>query len=187
MTVVSREHAEGSLHGRVPALISSGELEAAAGLPLTAENSHVMLCGNPEMVKDTQNLLKTGREMRKHLRRKPAISPASNTGDTLTAGSPAVSASVAVDFIHRLCALPEAVALIKTFKHTAVEHHYHHDKIGRKRPSPHCQKSPARLQSGVVSAHAITSINAQPPRLLRSCRRLVKSRRRDTSPSAPAP
>ncbi|EML5158253.1 TPA: ferredoxin--NADP(+) reductase [Morganella morganii] len=71
VTVVSREHAEGSLHGRVPALISSGELEAAAGLPLTAENSHVMLCGNPEMVKDTQNLLKTGREMRKHLRRKP--------------------------------------------------------------------------------------------------------------------
>lgn len=71
MTVVSQEHAEGSLHGRVPALISSGELEAAAGLPLTAENSHVMLCGNPEMVKDTQNLLKTGREMRKHLRRKP--------------------------------------------------------------------------------------------------------------------
>ncbi len=59
------------LHGRVPALISSGELETAAGLPLTAENSHVMLCGNPEMVKDTQNLLKTEREMRKHLRRKP--------------------------------------------------------------------------------------------------------------------
>lgn len=71
VTVVSREMTEGSLHGRVPALITSGALEAAAGLPLNAENSHVMLCGNPEMVKDTQNLLKTERGMRKHLRRKP--------------------------------------------------------------------------------------------------------------------
>lgn len=71
VTVVSREIAQGSLHGRVPALITSGALEAAAGLSLTAENSHVMLCGNPEMVKDTQNLLKTERRMRKHLRRKP--------------------------------------------------------------------------------------------------------------------
>ena len=71
VTVVSREMTEGSLHGRVPALITSGALEAASGLPLNAENSHVMLCGNPEMVKDTQNLLKTERGMRKHLRRKP--------------------------------------------------------------------------------------------------------------------
>ena len=71
VTVVSREMTEGSLHGRVPALITSGALEAAAGLPLNAENSHVMLCGNPEMVKDTQNLLKAERGMRKHLRRKP--------------------------------------------------------------------------------------------------------------------
>lgn len=70
-TVVSRETAPGALTGRVPALIESGQLEQAVGLPITAENSHIMLCGNPQMVRDTQQLLKNTREMRKHLRRKP--------------------------------------------------------------------------------------------------------------------
>ncbi|MEW5561586.1 ferredoxin--NADP(+) reductase [Enterobacter asburiae] len=70
-TVVSRESVPGSLTGRVPALIESGELEAAAGLTMTTENSHVMLCGNPQMVRDTQQLLKDSRQMAKHLRRRP--------------------------------------------------------------------------------------------------------------------
>jgi ferredoxin--NADP+ reductase len=30
-----------------------------------------MLCGNPQMVRDTQQTLKDQRQMRKHLRRKP--------------------------------------------------------------------------------------------------------------------
>ncbi|WP_409074995.1 ferredoxin--NADP(+) reductase [Pantoea sp. C3] len=70
-TVVSREEIAGSLNGRVPALIESGELERAVGLTLDAETSHVMLCGNPQMVRDTQQLLKDTRGMRKHLKRKP--------------------------------------------------------------------------------------------------------------------
>lgn len=70
-TVISRESVAGSLTGRVPALIESGELEAAIGLPMTAETSHVMLCGNPQMVRDTQQLLKDTRQMTKHLRRRP--------------------------------------------------------------------------------------------------------------------
>jgi len=70
-TVVSREETPAALTGRVPALIDSGELEAAVGLPITAQESHVMLCGNPQMVRDTQQLLKKTREMRKHLKRKP--------------------------------------------------------------------------------------------------------------------
>lgn len=70
-TVVSREEAPGSLTGRVPALIASGELERAVGLMMDAESSHIMLCGNPQMVRDTQQLLKDTREMRKHLKRKP--------------------------------------------------------------------------------------------------------------------
>lgn len=70
-TVVSREEAAGSLTGRIPALIEQGTLEAAVGLEISAEHSHVMLCGNPEMVRDTQQVLKEGRQMRKHLRRKP--------------------------------------------------------------------------------------------------------------------
>ena len=70
-TVVSREEIAGSLTGRVPALIENGELERATGLSLDADSSHVMLCGNPQMVRDTQQLLKETREMRKHLKRKP--------------------------------------------------------------------------------------------------------------------
>lgn len=70
-TVVSREAAPGSLGGRIPALIGSGELEAAVGLRMHHENSHVMLCGNPDMVRDTQQLLKETRMMKKHFRRIP--------------------------------------------------------------------------------------------------------------------
>lgn len=70
-TVVSREQCSDALSGRVPALIHSGQLEAAVGLKMDAENSHIMLCGNPQMVRDTQQLLKETRAMNKHLRRKP--------------------------------------------------------------------------------------------------------------------
>ncbi|WP_337263224.1 MULTISPECIES: ferredoxin--NADP(+) reductase [unclassified Serratia (in: enterobacteria)] len=70
-TVVSREEVAGSLTGRVPGLIEDGQLEAAVGLTLDAETSHVMLCGNPQMVRDTQQMLKERHQMRKHLRRKP--------------------------------------------------------------------------------------------------------------------
>lgn len=70
-TVVSREDAADALRGRIPALISSGALEAACGLKMQPENSHVMLCGNPLMVRDTQNLLKESRHMKKHFRRIP--------------------------------------------------------------------------------------------------------------------
>lgn len=70
-TVVSREQVPGSLTGRVPALIADGSLEAAVDVQLDADTSHVMLCGNPQMVRDTQQLLKEERGMRKHLKRKP--------------------------------------------------------------------------------------------------------------------
>lgn len=70
-TVVSREEADGSLTGRIPVLLENGQLETAVGLIINAETSHVMLCGNPQMVRDTQQALKEQRQMRKHLRRKP--------------------------------------------------------------------------------------------------------------------
>lgn len=69
-TIVSREEVEGALHGRIPRLIENGLLESAVGLPIDAETSHVMLCGNPQMVADAQKVLKQTRNMRKHLRRK---------------------------------------------------------------------------------------------------------------------
>ena len=70
VTVVSREDAPGSLRGRIPALVRNGQLEAAAGLKLAADSSQVMLCGNPDMLKDTTEVLKE-RGMRKNRRRTP--------------------------------------------------------------------------------------------------------------------
>ena len=68
VTFVSRESAPGSLAGRIPAAIADGRLEAAAGIPLRAETSHVMLCGNRQMLKDATAALVAG-GMRKHRRR----------------------------------------------------------------------------------------------------------------------
>ncbi|WP_407303977.1 ferredoxin--NADP reductase [Acinetobacter sp.] len=47
-----------ALHDRLPVLIDNGELEKAAGLQFNVETSHVMLCGNPQMVEDTKEALK---------------------------------------------------------------------------------------------------------------------------------
>jgi ferredoxin--NADP+ reductase len=68
--IVSRETHPGALAGRIPDAISDGRLEAWTGLPLTADNAHVMLCGNPDMVRDTQAVLDR-RGMRRHRRREP--------------------------------------------------------------------------------------------------------------------
>lgn len=68
--VVSREDAPGSLRGRIPQLLRDSRLEAAAGLKLAPENSQVMLCGNPDMLKDATAVL-TERGLRKNRRRTP--------------------------------------------------------------------------------------------------------------------
>ncbi|WP_107853216.1 ferredoxin--NADP reductase [Oceanimonas marisflavi] len=67
---VSREHADGALPGRITHAIRDGSLERKTGLPFTPEHSRVMLCGNPQMVRDTITELKT-KGLQKHLRRKP--------------------------------------------------------------------------------------------------------------------
>ncbi len=67
---VSRETHPGALGGRIPDAIRDGRLESRAGLPLAAENSHAMLCGNPAMIDDTQLAL-AARGMRRHRRREP--------------------------------------------------------------------------------------------------------------------
>ncbi|MFV5380600.1 ferredoxin--NADP reductase [Acinetobacter pittii] len=46
------------LHDRLPILIENGELEKSAGIELNLATSHVMLCGNPQMVDDTKEALK---------------------------------------------------------------------------------------------------------------------------------
>lgn len=60
----------GGLQGRIPALIRDGSLEAQAGVALAAGTSQVMLCGNPDMVRDATAAL-VERGMKKHRRRDP--------------------------------------------------------------------------------------------------------------------
>ena len=70
VSFVSREAAAGSLTGRIPAAIADGRLAAAAGTALSAETSQVLLCGNPDMLKDAAAAL-AERGLRKHRRRAP--------------------------------------------------------------------------------------------------------------------
>jgi ferredoxin/flavodoxin---NADP+ reductase len=67
---VSREIVEDTINGRVPITIEDGSLETKVGLKLDTEKSHIMLCGNPDMVKDSVEILKT-RGFTKNRRRTP--------------------------------------------------------------------------------------------------------------------
>lgn len=69
-TIISREENTNSLTGRIPFLLKNKILEKKIGLSIHPQTSHVMLCGNPLMVKDTYYFLKKNRNMIKHLRRK---------------------------------------------------------------------------------------------------------------------
>lgn len=68
--VVSREHKEFALAGRIPQAIEDGRLEARAGIELGAQSSRLMVCGNPAMVEDTVHALQR-RGLKKHRRRDP--------------------------------------------------------------------------------------------------------------------
>lgn len=67
---VTREPLEGAIQKRIQAAIESRELEDRAGLPLTPEHSHVMLCGNSGMITAVSELL-AERGMKRHRRREP--------------------------------------------------------------------------------------------------------------------
>lgn len=68
--LVTRETVPGALAQRIPATIASGALESQAGIALTAESAHVMLCGNSAMITDVSEEL-AKRDMRRHRRREP--------------------------------------------------------------------------------------------------------------------
>ncbi len=68
--IVTREQHSGALNGRITTLIENGELERAAGVALSPEHSRVLICGNPQMVDDTRQLLKQ-RDMQLSLSRRP--------------------------------------------------------------------------------------------------------------------
>jgi ferredoxin/flavodoxin---NADP+ reductase len=68
LPVTSRE--PGPLPGRIPTLLLDGRLEGAAQLELSPAHSHVLLCGNPDMIRDaTEALLQRG--LKKHRKREP--------------------------------------------------------------------------------------------------------------------
>lgn len=68
--IVSREDHPNALKGRIPALISDGQLESAARVTIDPKTTHFMLCGNQNMIADARIVL-AERGLSKHLRRKP--------------------------------------------------------------------------------------------------------------------
>jgi ferredoxin/flavodoxin---NADP+ reductase len=68
--LVTRESVPDTLSMRIPAAIQSGALEERAGIVLSAEDSHVMMCGNSAMITEVSTLLEA-RNMRRHRRREP--------------------------------------------------------------------------------------------------------------------
>ncbi|MCH1783807.1 ferredoxin--NADP reductase [Psychrobacter glaciei] len=57
--IVTREPVEGTLAERLPKLLLDGTLQERAGIALDTDSTHVMLCGNPDMVEDTKETLKS--------------------------------------------------------------------------------------------------------------------------------
>ena len=70
LPMVSREAHPGALSGRIPQAIADGRLERAAGAELVAASAQVMLCGNPEMLRDTTAVLEA-RGMKRNKKKQP--------------------------------------------------------------------------------------------------------------------
>ena len=67
---VTRERVEDALNVRITDALESGEFERRAGIRISADDSHVMMCGNSAMIVQASELLHA-RGLRKHLRREP--------------------------------------------------------------------------------------------------------------------
>jgi ferredoxin--NADP+ reductase len=67
---ISRETSQFAMPGRVSNALIDGTLEERAELAITPQDSQIMLCGNPQMVEDTTNLL-VERGLKKHKRKDP--------------------------------------------------------------------------------------------------------------------
>ena len=57
LSVVSREECKAAFHGRITDLIATQQLNKLLDIQLTPETTQVMICGNPDMVKETTSLL----------------------------------------------------------------------------------------------------------------------------------
>ena len=67
---VSREETDFALPGRIPNALKKGQLEDRINLKIENGKSQIMLCGNPDMVKDVRETLEK-RGLTKNLRRTP--------------------------------------------------------------------------------------------------------------------
>ena len=68
--VITREDADNALRERIPQSIENGNLESRANTPISADDSHVMICGSTELITEVSAILDS-RGMRKHRRREP--------------------------------------------------------------------------------------------------------------------
>ena len=68
--VVTREKTDFALSERIPKAIENGNLEDRVNLKIEDGKSQIMLCGNPDMVKDVREMLEK-RGLTKNLRRTP--------------------------------------------------------------------------------------------------------------------
>jgi ferredoxin--NADP+ reductase len=68
--VLSRQPEPSLLQGRLTDVLRSGALEARAAQEISAESSHLMLCGNPAMIDDVTSIL-SERGLRRHRQRAP--------------------------------------------------------------------------------------------------------------------
>ncbi len=66
---VSREQVDFAMRGRIPAAIGDGSLEERAAMPFS-QDSQMMICGNPDMVKDSTAVLEA-KGLSKNRRRTP--------------------------------------------------------------------------------------------------------------------
>lgn len=57
LKLLTRENQHADLYGRITELLENNELEKYAQVPITVEDSRIMICGNPAMVDDTRKLL----------------------------------------------------------------------------------------------------------------------------------
>ncbi|CAL4325377.1 Flavodoxin/ferredoxin--NADP reductase [Buchnera aphidicola (Thelaxes suberi)] len=70
LTIISREKTNNSLHGRIPLLLKENKIEETVKCNINKNNTHIMLCGNPGMVKETKKILREKYNLTMHLQRK---------------------------------------------------------------------------------------------------------------------
>ncbi len=70
VSFVSREDTDFAIKARVPQAILDGRLQARTQIDINATQSQVMICGNPDMVRDTSAVLES-RGLKKNRRKDP--------------------------------------------------------------------------------------------------------------------